>query len=36
MDRKAAAVDGTDRRTDGQTPAHYINPAAHTTHIVEC
>jgi len=27
MDRKAAATDGKDRRTDGRTPERYVDPA---------
>ena len=27
MDRNAAVIDGTDRRTDGRTPDRYVDPA---------
>jgi len=33
MERKAAAIDGTNRRTDGRTPNRYIDPAPHTNKL---
>ena len=32
MNLETAAIDGTDGRTDGQTPVSYIDPAPHTVH----
>jgi len=32
MDRKAAAIDGTDRQTDGRTPDRYYEPRSVSKH----
>ena len=32
--RKAAAINGTDGRTDGRTPDRYIDPEPHTVRAV--